>query len=488
MGDTNRVSMIFVEETTLGTTPSISGGNLRTGRLTGEGLNFNIANIKSQELRSDRMTTDLVQTGAKNDGPLQFELSFPTTRTYFDQFIGSAFFNTWTIMAERYNVTSDSVITQVTAASDTFTCTDTGENFAEGHLVRASGFTNSGNNQLFRAQSGSSGTACVAPSSPGLTDEAAPPAGARLKVVGFQGASGDITAGASSLGSTLLDFTTLGLSVGQWIKTGGTAAGDKFATAACNGWARITAIAANTLTLDNLPTGWTTDTGAGKTIMVFCGDILKNSTTMRSFTVEKGFLDQGTPTYATYLGCVVGGMDLTFQANQIVSGSFTLLGMTHATATSSLGSATAATTAGVMNAVSNVGRIAEGGSEVTTPNYVQSLTMQINNNLREKPAIGILGLSGIGAGEFSVSGAMRTYFGSKALYDKYVAGTETSINVRVTKDSQAVIFTLPRIKFDSGKIVAAGANQDVLADMTYVAIRDSTTSCHAQIDRVEEYQ
>jgi hypothetical protein len=53
-------------------------------------------------------------------------------------------------------------------------------------------------------------------------------------------------------GSTLLDFTTLGLVAGKWAKVGGTAAGDKFATAALNAWMRITAVAATALTFDNL--------------------------------------------------------------------------------------------------------------------------------------------------------------------------------------------------------------------------------------------
>ncbi|TGV23899.1 hypothetical protein EN811_31160, partial [bacterium M00.F.Ca.ET.168.01.1.1] len=87
----------------------------------------------------------------------------------------------------------------------------------------------------------------------GITDEAAPAAAARMKVVGFQGSSGDITATSTGIGSTTLDFTTLGLTVGQWIKIGGIAAGEQFATAALNTFARITAIAANALTLDNLP-------------------------------------------------------------------------------------------------------------------------------------------------------------------------------------------------------------------------------------------
>ena len=148
-------------------------------------------------------------------------------------------------------------------------------------------------------------------SSLSLTAETAPPGTGRLKVVGFQGASGDITATAGGLGSTSLDFTTLGLAVGQWIKVGGTAAGDRFATAGLNDWARIVAISANALTLDNKPSGWTTDAGTSKTIKVWFGDYIKNGVTKTALTLEKGFLGQDTPTYIALRGMTVNTFEMS---------------------------------------------------------------------------------------------------------------------------------------------------------------------------------
>ncbi|MFX9185023.1 hypothetical protein ABTN69_19710, partial [Acinetobacter baumannii] len=56
--------------------------------------------------------------------------------------------------------------------------------------------------------------------------ETAPiPVGASVRVVGFQGASGDIaavTSGGNGLSSTALDFTTLGngVAAGRWVYIG----------------------------------------------------------------------------------------------------------------------------------------------------------------------------------------------------------------------------------------------------------------------------
>jgi hypothetical protein len=103
----------------------------------------------------------------------------------------------------------------------------------------------------------------------GTVNEPAPPAGARLKVIGCQGVAADIAAviaPANRLTSTTLNWTTLGLAVGMWVKIGGTAAGTKFATATNNGWARISAITSTYIEFDSVPTGWVADAGTDGTI------------------------------------------------------------------------------------------------------------------------------------------------------------------------------------------------------------------------------
>ena len=50
-------------------------------------------------------------------------------------------------------------------------------------------------------------------------------------------------------------------------------------------------------------------------------------------------------------------------------------------------------------------------------------------------------------GECTVTGRSNHYFGSNALLAKFYAGTPTSLNSRLEKDSQALIFQFPRITF-----------------------------------------
>lgn len=481
MTDSNRLQLAYIPEVTWATTPNTP--EMTKIRVTGESLKYGIDTIDSKEIRSDRMTPDLIQVGARATGGFNFELSYAA----FDDFLESVLFSTYQVMPVKLNLTADSSITGVTDSSDTFAVDAGGSNFKAGHLIRTSGFTNSANNGLFRVSS-STGTTIVLGGTPTLTDEAAPPAGARIKVIGFRGATADITATSTGLGSTLLDFTTLGLTVGQWVKVGGSTSGEQFATSALNEWMRITAIAATALTLDNRPSGWTTDNGTGKTITVYTSDYIRPGTTQKSFSIERGFLGQTVPSYEIFLGMIASSLKLSLQSGSILSGSFEFLGKNSTISTTALDSTpTEAAQNAVLNAVNNVGRVAENGSLITGPNYIQSLEFSLNNNLRENTAVGTLGLVHVGVGKMMVSGSISTYFGDTTLYQKYVNNTATSLNFRVNKSSKAMIFTFPNVKFSDGTATAGGSDQDVQAVLPFTAILDTTTNTNFQIDRFEEY-
>ena len=236
----NRTDVRYVSETVFGTTPATPA--LAAVRYTGESLNFNIKNTKSAEIRSDRMTTDLVQVQADASGDINFELSY----TSFDDFIEAALCGTWT-------------------------------------------------------------------------------------------------------------------------------------------------------------------TG-----------VLKNGTTLRSFTIQKHFQDATTPFYMNYTGCRVGGMDMDFQTGQILTGKFSFMGLGAAATTTQFTGATtpAATTTDVMNAVSNLVEIDDNG--IPSTSFFNKLTLSLNNNLRAQRAIGHLPNVGIALGTLDVTGSIELY-----LEDKTEAASES---------------------------------------------------------------
>ena len=90
MSDSNRVGLAYLEESSWGVIPSSA---MTTLRYTGESLGFAIDNAVSDEIRSDRQVTDLIQTGASAAGDINFELSATT----YNDFLRAALYSSgWT--------------------------------------------------------------------------------------------------------------------------------------------------------------------------------------------------------------------------------------------------------------------------------------------------------------------------------------------------------------------------------------------------------
>ena len=482
MTDSNRMRLTSVRETSLGVTPG--SPSMWTARITGENLRYVPQFVTSDEMRSDRMNADPTKSNELNDGPVNYELSYPVPGSPLSDWFTSLFFNDWVNTPVRDNGgVADSVITGVAATGGVVTVL-TGAAFAVGHLVQMSGFGAAGNNGLFRITTGSATVPAVGASL--LTDEPIPPGTARVKVVGFQGASADIAAVADGLTATALNFTTLGLVVGQWVKIGGAGAAYSYATAANNGYARIVAITATKLTLDNLPTGWTADVGTGKTLRVFFGDTLKNGTTFFGNTLERGFLAQAVPNYIVQRGMVANKGEINFATEDKITGNFEFVGLRGGISTTTLnGSPVAATVNKIMTANVNVGRIAESGVAVGSPNYVKSAKIAVDNNVRLITAVGSLGAVDMGMGECGVTGQLETHFGDSTFATKLINGTVGNLNFRTQKDNQAVVFAVPRVTFTDGSPSAGGKNQDVMLPLNWQASFDALTTAHLLMDRFE---
>jgi hypothetical protein len=336
---------------------------------------------------------------------------------------------------------------------------------------------------VFRVGS-STGTTIVGPSL-SLTDEAAPPKGARIQAVGFQGASGDLVAdgAAKTIASTSLDFTTLGLTVGEWLKPSNFAI-----TVANNGWSRLSAIAENTLTFDIVPSGWGDDAGTSATIKVFWGDYIRNGVSEHSYSIERQYTDHDPVEYEVFRGMEVDQTTFTFDAQAVMKGQMTFMGKDAVISETRTSGATdiAAPTNSVLNTSSNVGQIAEGGSPVVGPNFVMNSEIVIANNLRARTAIGTVGAVSIGAGECSVTGKLNTYFGDRTLYEKVLDNSQTSYSIRVSRSdahNQTLLVDLPRMKFSDGSPDVPGKNQDVMAELSFQAFMHETLGYTIAIQR-----
>jgi len=270
-------------------------------------------------------------------------------------------------------------------------------------------------------------------------------------------------------------FVSAGVVAGQWLHITG------FDDSTIDGHFKVLTVAVGAITTSPAPADVET---AGATVTLRNDGMIRNGTSQRSFSIMREHLDMSPIVYFLFRGMIVSQMQMSVQANSILTGSFEFMGKNSAVsiATPTSGTITAATSTDVMNAVSNVGTVLEAGAAVNSA-LLKGIEFTVGNALRGKPAIGTLGNASIGAGKISVNGTMEAYFLSKSLYEKYVAGTESSLSFKVEKNSQAYVVTFPRIKYQEDAVNAEGGDQDVMEKIGFQAIRDSSLNCTIQIDR-----
>jgi hypothetical protein len=473
MGSTNRSKTSYVVEVTAGTTPATPA--FKEMRVTSNTMALNPTRTITTEIRSDRQVSDQILVDLNASGATGIELSFHA----HSDLIEASLQGTW---SAKPNITVATAGVEISAVSTTtLTVSAGGTAFLAGELVTTNGFPTAANNGIVSVVSSNSATTIVFPASTFTAESVTIPVGASAKVCGVQGASADIVAtvtGGNALTSTALNFTTLSLNVGEWVKIGGDAAATQFATTANNSWCHVSAITATRLSFDVVPASWAADTGTGKTIQIFFGDFVKNGTTTRSFTIERQQQDLTSPAYEYFKGSQIDTMSLAFRAASVITGSFGWLGLTGTATTTRFAGATDITPPQypVLNAASNVGRFAVGGSLVTTPSYIQSIGIDLKNNLARQTAVGTLGAVGISDFELSISGAISAYFGDLVLLNDVLNDTEVSLMMRTGRSDgnrESHVFYVPRVKM-TGSAPVNAKNQDRMFTGTYAAKLDAT--------------
>lgn len=213
-------------------------------------------------------------------------------------------------------------------------------------------------------------------------------------------------------------------------------------------------------------------------------NVLKNGTTPKSCTIQKAFNDLAAVTYQNFPGSMFNGMSLNFETGSILTGSFDVLckGANMTTTQITGATLTPSGTTDVMNAVANVSGIEVDGAPSTA--FFSSLTMNMNNNLRQQRAIGNLDAIGIGLGSIDLTGNINIYFENMTEYNKFRNNTYFSFQFTVTDAAtNAYTFLFPKVKYESMSIVATGLDTDVMAEATWRAIRDATEAAMVRVDR-----
>lgn len=362
-----------------------------------------------------------------------------------------------------YRRKSETAVTGTDTTADTINvASSTG--FAAGDIVFVSGATVAANNGAKHVSAVASGTISV---SENLVTEVFT---GKVAKVGKQAASGDLTytAATKTLASTALDFTTLGLIVGEWLYLSDDVAGNNLG--ANLGMARIYTIAAHAIVFDKVSpadpaTAIVDAAGSGKAARIYFGRVIKNELEagIKHYTFQaERTLGKDDSTAADvqseYItGCVIN--DGTFVFNTADKGTcdWTLLGAKYETRTSAVGKKAGTRPANVEGSVYNTSTdirrmsLELAGQDVPLYAYLMDMSIMVKNNAKANKALGVLGSIGITEGQFEVSATATAYFANVTAAQAIENNSDVTLDAFLSRDNQGIVFDLPLVSLGDGR-------------------------------------
>jgi len=460
---TNTVSVAYCIETSLGVLP----GSPTWKTLEPNAFKFfgntikRVARDPISRLRQRRKGT-IVDLDSKVD------LDVDLTKEHFIDFVEGFMFSNAKYPSSQRPLRSGALYDSLSAVS-------AGPNYAHsaislalvaGRLIYARGFSTAGNNGL-KVVAGSSSTTSTKVTTPLTNETPTNQANATIELAGVRGASADITltvvGTVGTLGSTILDFTTLGLNVGQVIHVGGLTSTNQFANGA--GYARITSIATNAIGLDKLDSTLLTDTGAGKAIDLLFGAFIRNVQSddsdflFRSYQFELALPNLTVPgpgdQYEYAKGNVLGSMtvDLPLTNKALISWGFIGTHTDNPTGSRATNASTPEKPVQTVafNTSADIARLRVAETDETgISTYFESLQVKFDNNVNPEKALGTLGAVFINYGNFLVDIDATLILTDPAVVTAIRNNRTVSMDWIVKNDDGAIIMDVPNLLLGDG--------------------------------------
>lgn len=218
------------------------------------------------------------------------------------------------------------------------------------------------------------------------------------------------------------------------------------------------------------------------------------SDSRRTFTLEKDWVDgAGDHLYHWYRGNVADTMTLTIVPNTPITGDFGLVGMNFDYSETPIVGATytAADSSPIMTAPLVSGIVLKDSMGTTIfdvgTHCWTNLVINLTNNSRGIACIGTLGSKDVALGRFEGTIDYSIYFESNAMLQLLKDQEQVSLQVTcVDSEGGSYVFDFPKLKVNTGEVVASGVGEDVLVEgqMT-VLTGDAPTLYGLKITRVD---
>lgn len=213
-------------------------------------------------------------------------------------------------------------------------------------------------------------------------------------------------------------------------------------------------------------------------------NVVKNGTSLASFTFEEMGDNNGSNTFSRLTYGLIDQFSLDIPAEGAITGSFNVVGQKEALATAAISGATytAANTKTPMAAGLSVASLSL--ASLSTPK-VKRMTLDIKNSLRQRFVVDSLYPDSFGHDLIDVSGTIEMYFPDNTAYQKVLDHGGGALAVTLGQvTSEKYTLSLPTITFLDGARQVGGTNNDVMVNIPFRATgSDNSSNPSIQITR-----
>lgn len=210
------------------------------------------------------------------------------------------------------------------------------------------------------------------------------------------------------------------------------------------------------------------------------GGDLTVGTTPKYFSIEDAANDIGQ--YRLFTGMAVSSMAVSIAPNQMVTGSFSMVGkdMTISGTGKTVDAATIAQPFDSYSGDVSIGDVASASASA----IVTSLDFSIDNALSPTFVVGDDATPQLEFGMATVEGTLTAYFEDAALINRFINETESELIVSVDDPTglNAYTFSFPKIKINGADVPVDGPTSRVIT-LPFVALYDSTEGTNLKISR-----
>jgi hypothetical protein len=276
------------------------------------------------------------------------------------------------------------------------------------------------------------------------------------------GAAGVLTSGNGA--GTPVDFTTLGLTPGQWVHVGGLLAANRLAPTVY-GYARVVTVAADSLTLDKLSLALVTSAGAGVSVDLLFGQFIRNvpvdhadyrETTLSLEMTYPDLGGVGVDNYEYVRGLYCSELTLEMEVSDKAVSTATFVGLesdapTAVRATGADGAALPGRRAAYGTA-SDFARIRLTDIDETgISTDFKSLALTINNNVAGEYILGRLSPAYVNAGILEVDLEATALFTDPDVLARVVSNQPVTMDFVMRNDDGALVVDLPHVTLGNGE-------------------------------------